>query len=111
MSNEPSFPAEAAVGDPAAMPAVAKGGETLGIATSAKHTKQSAEAAHASAPRTRTLIAGAAVGVGSAALVAALLYASRSRRADPRPSAASPPASVPPLPEAPAPAPPGEAAA
>jgi len=32
--------------------------------------------------RTRTLVTGAAIGIGSAALVAALLYANRSRKAD-----------------------------
>lgn len=32
--------------------------------------------------RTRQLVTGAAIGVGSAALVAALLYASRSRKND-----------------------------
>lgn len=46
-----------------------------------------AEAAKAStakpaANRTRNLVTGAAIGVGSAALVAALLYASRNRRND-----------------------------
>jgi len=32
------------------------------------------------AKRTRTLVAGAAIGIGSAALVAALLYANRSKK-------------------------------
>jgi hypothetical protein len=32
--------------------------------------------------RTRQLVTGAAIGVGSAALVAALLYASRTRKSD-----------------------------
>jgi hypothetical protein len=32
--------------------------------------------------RTRQLVAGAAIGIGSAALVAALLYANRSRKSD-----------------------------
>ena len=32
--------------------------------------------------RTRQIVAGAAIGIGSAALVAALLYANRSRRSD-----------------------------
>ena len=32
--------------------------------------------------RTRQIVAGAAIGIGSAALVAALLYANRSRKAD-----------------------------
>lgn len=46
-----------------------------------------AEAAKASekkaaSNRTRQLVTGAAIGVGSAALVAALLYANRSRKGD-----------------------------
>jgi len=46
-----------------------------------------AEAAKAStaqpaANRTRNLVTGAAIGVGSAALVAALLYANRARKND-----------------------------
>lgn len=46
-----------------------------------------AEAAKASAAkpgnnRTRQLVTGAAIGVGSAALVAALLYANRARKND-----------------------------
>lgn len=32
--------------------------------------------------RTKHLVAGAAIGIGSAALVAALLYANRSRKSD-----------------------------
>lgn len=48
---------------------------------------EEAEAAKASektaaSSRTRQLVTGAAIGVGSAALVAALLYANRSRKGD-----------------------------
>ena len=48
---------------------------------------EEAEAAKASekkaaSNRTRQLVTGAAIGVGSAALVAALLYANRSRKGD-----------------------------
>jgi len=59
MSREPSYPKEAAVGEP---------GEG----------KEGAE----SSKRTKHLVAGAAIGIGSAALVAALLYANRSRKSD-----------------------------
>ena len=41
-----------------------------------------ATAAKPAANRTRQLVTGAAIGVGSAALVAALLYASRNRKND-----------------------------
>lgn len=58
MSREPSYPKDAAVGD-------------------AADGKESAEGSK----RTKHLVAGAAIGIGSAALVAALLYA-KSRKAD-----------------------------
>lgn len=72
MSKQPSYPKDAAVGDPEA-----EGGETLDVARSAKEATRSDDK---SGKRTRNFVAGAAVGVGSAALVAALLYANRSRR-------------------------------
>jgi len=74
MSKEPSYPKDAVVGDPDA-----EGGETLNVARSAKEATSSDDK---SGKRTRNFVAGAAVGVGSAALVAALLYANRSRRGD-----------------------------
>ncbi len=74
MSKQPSYPEDAAVGDPSA-----EGGETLDAARSAKEATKTDEKG---SKRTRNFVAGAAVGVGSAALVAALLYANRSRRSD-----------------------------
>jgi hypothetical protein len=59
MSREPSYPKDAAVGD-------------------AAEGKEGAEGSR----RTKHLVAGAAIGIGSAALVAALLYANRSRKSD-----------------------------
>ena len=59
MSREPSYPKDAAVGEDA-------------------EGKEGAD----SSKRTKHLVAGAAIGIGSAALVAALLYANRSRRND-----------------------------
>jgi len=73
MTTEPSYPKDAAVGDPAPL------NETLGVAVSAKETEKKVAAPKGN---TRTWVAGAAVGVGSAALVAALLYSNRSRRGD-----------------------------
>ena len=84
MSTEPTFPPDAAVGDPAAgaaAPFPASGGETLGVAVSAKENSNSSDGQRGGRT-TRNFVAGAAVGVGSAALVAALLYANRSRRTD-----------------------------
>jgi hypothetical protein len=46
---------------------------------------EAAAAAKASSPnRTKHLVAGAALGIGSAALVAALLYANRAKKGDRR---------------------------
>lgn len=73
MSSEPSYPKDAPVGD------ASKLNETLTMAVTAKEAEQEAQR---SGNRTRTLVTGAAIGVGSAALVAALLYANRSRRSD-----------------------------
>jgi hypothetical protein len=66
MSSEPSYPDDAPVDPPA--------GEA---ATAAKEAKAAKEAG---STRTRNLVTGAAIGIGSAALVAALLYANRSRK-------------------------------
>ena len=71
MAREPQYPEDAKVGDAEAVP----GGES--------EAAQVAAAAKASDPRrARNLVAGAAIGIGSAALVAALLYANRSRKGD-----------------------------
>jgi hypothetical protein len=63
MSGKPSYPDDAPVDPPA--------GEAAKAAKAAKE---------AGSTRTRTLVTGAAIGIGSAALVAALLYANRSRK-------------------------------
>lgn len=73
MSSKPSYPKDAPVGD------APKQNETLDVAVTAKEAE--AEAGK-SANRHRKLVTGAAIGVGSAALVAALMYASRSRKPD-----------------------------
>ena len=59
MSREPSYPKDAAVGE-------------------AGQGKEGAEGSK----RTKHLVAGAAIGIGSAALVAALLYANRKGKSD-----------------------------
>jgi hypothetical protein len=68
MAREPSYPKDAPV-------APAKGAE----APSPPPT-DAGESKPADSKRTKHLMAGAAIGIGSAALVAALLYANRSRR-------------------------------
>jgi hypothetical protein len=55
--------------------------EAPSILEEAAAAKRSADKA-AGAKRTRQLVTGAAIGVGSAAVVAALLYASRTRKND-----------------------------
>lgn len=62
MSRKPSYPKDAAVGDEAA------GSNENGSETGAEGSK-----------RTRHLVTGAAIGIGSAAIVAALLYAKKRR--------------------------------
>lgn len=68
MAREPSYPKDAAVGEPAA-------------SGPAPPDKPGA-GKPAPSGRGKRLMTGAAIGIGSAALVAALLYANRSRKAD-----------------------------
>jgi hypothetical protein len=60
MSRQPSYPKEAAIGE---------GGD------------EAAETGGEGSKRTKHLVTGAAIGIGSAAIVAALLYA-KKRKAD-----------------------------
>jgi hypothetical protein len=69
MSRQPSYPKDAAVGSEAAAGADVAGGPPAG----------SADAAATPPGRTKHIVAGAAIGIGSAAIVAALLYANRRR--------------------------------
>jgi hypothetical protein len=67
MKREPSYPEDAPV-DPS---------------EPAAEAVRAAEASKAaSSSRTRHLMTGAAIGIGSAAIVAALLYANRSKKGD-----------------------------
>ena len=67
MSREPSYPKDAPV-DPQE-----SGAEALRAAEARKAVGSS---------RTKHLVTGAAIGVGSAAIVAALLWANRSKKGD-----------------------------
>lgn len=67
MAREPSYPDDAPVGGGAGKP------EPAGKSEADADDK-------AGSNRTRQLMTGAAIGIGSAALVAALLYANRSRK-------------------------------
>lgn len=80
MAREPSYPEDAPVGSAGEPEQQKPGSEDLPRASEAA---EAAAAAKASDPRrTRNLVTGAAIGIGSAALVAALLYANRSRKGD-----------------------------
>ena len=67
MARTPSYPKDAAVGTDK--------GETVQA-----HETTSPESKPADSKRTKHLVAGAAIGIGSAAIVAALLYANRKHR-------------------------------
>jgi hypothetical protein len=69
MARKPSFPDDAPVGEPV--------GETGAGGADAAPAEDKA-----GSKRTRHIVTGAALGIGSAALVAALLYANRSRKGD-----------------------------
>jgi hypothetical protein len=77
MSSEPSYPKDAAVSTGSD-----EINETLRHALTAKAAEASSAEGEKGGGRTRFIVKGAAVGIGSAALVAALLYANRSRRSD-----------------------------
>ena len=68
MSRPPSYPQDAAVGDEA-------------HATGKEGAQAGGSGAPDGARRTKQLVAGAAIGIGSAAIVAALLYA-KKRKSD-----------------------------
>jgi hypothetical protein len=74
MSRDPSYPRDAAVGDDGADERDRGGGsEAARAAASARTVREGGSS------RTRKIVAGAAIGIGSAAIVAALLYARKSR--------------------------------
>lgn len=82
MAREPSYPDDAPVGNPV--------GDTP-AAAGEPAKPDDAEADEKPSPnRTRNIVTGAAIGIGSAALVAALLYANRSRKAGGEARAAQP---------------------
>ena len=80
MAREPSYPNDAAVGGKRAAPAAPpspRPTEKVEAADTPTDEGRSGESR-----RRKHLMAGAAIGIGSAAIVAALLYANRSRRGD-----------------------------
>ncbi len=69
MAREPTYPEEATVGK-----------ET--ISASPETAGEEGKESKSEPNRAKHLMTGAAIGIGSAALVAALLYANRSRKGD-----------------------------
>ena len=66
MAKSPSYPREASVGDP--------------VGKAEPNAPDAQSAPKSEGARTRKIVTGAAIGIGSAALVAALLYTNRSRK-------------------------------
>ena len=66
MAETPTYPEDAPVGDPVGNPA--------------DPAEEGSSEKKGEGNRTRQIVTGAAIGIGSAALVAALLYANRSRK-------------------------------
>jgi hypothetical protein len=73
MAREPSYPDDAPVGDSA-------GKGPAGTGSAGSQAGEGADDKAEGSKRTRHIVTGAAIGIGSAALVAALLYANRSRK-------------------------------
>jgi hypothetical protein len=71
MAREPSYPDDAPVGRPKAEAGAGPTGSEAPAADNTADTK-----------RNRHLMTGAAIGIGSAALVAALLYANRGKKGE-----------------------------
>lgn len=71
MSREPAYPKDASVEAP---PAAAAGSEA------AASNEAAADPKPGDSRRRKQIMTGAAIGIGSAAIVAALLYANRNRR-------------------------------
>ncbi len=90
MSSEPTFPAEATPGGPqsAADQLTPPGSGTPAAPPGAESAAQKDKLD--AATRNRTLVTGAAIGIGSAALVAALMYARSKGKVDKGPGGSGP---------------------
>jgi hypothetical protein len=73
MAREPSYPKDAPV-------TPAKGKAAAPPAPAPQSPADQGESRSGDSRRTKHLVAGAAIGIGSAAIVAALLYANRKNR-------------------------------
>ncbi|WP_129792497.1 hypothetical protein [Sphingosinicella sp. CPCC 101087] len=84
MAAEPTYPEDAPVGGAAGKKDAADEADTRKPKAEKPAAEQIDAEKSAEAKRGRQIVTGAAIGVGSAALVAALLYANRSRGAKKR---------------------------
>ena len=76
MAREPQFPDDAAVGDDKRAVPVGNAGKESNSPASGRPAEAPDERA-GDGRRSRQIVTGAAIGIGSAAIVAALLYANR----------------------------------
>jgi hypothetical protein len=81
MAREPHYPEDAAVGGGSAKAGEGTSGEgKRGEAQASAAAAAAAKGKGGDSRRAKHLVTGAAIGIGSAAIVAALLYANRSRK-------------------------------
>jgi len=80
MAREPHYPDDAPVGD--VKKAASAGADTSGSNAPAPAESKAGEAKAPDGKRTKQIVTGAAIGIGSAAIVAALLYANRRGKND-----------------------------
>lgn len=76
MAREPQYPDDGSVGS-GESESESRGGEAIAAASAAREASGGGKGAESK--RSKHLVAGAAIGIGSAAIVAALLYARRGR--------------------------------
>ena len=81
MAREPQFPSDANVGSGSTGGGEKKEASGGSAAAASAQARAHSEAASAG-KRGKHLVTGAAIGIGSAAIVAALLYANRGRKGD-----------------------------
>jgi hypothetical protein len=77
MSRPPSYPKDAGIGSESR-----EGGSSEASTSAGTAVEKAGDKAAGSSKRSKHLRTGAAIGIGSAAIVAALLYANRGRKND-----------------------------
>ena len=82
MAREPQFPDDAAIGDSKRAAPAGSAGEASAAPTPSGKAAEAAGERAGDGKRTKQIVTGAAIGIGSAAIVAALLYANRRGKND-----------------------------